>query len=456
MTDTPNLTLPYLAPSQAQKHVTHNEALRALDAIVQLSVLDRDRAAPPATPEDGARYIIAGSATGDWADHAHDIAAFQDGTWAFYPPREGWRTWIIAENKLVVWDGTEWVDTGGGATGSATLLGVNTTADSTNKLAVKSDAALFSHDDVTPGSGDIRAILNKASEPGTASVLLQDNWSGRAEIGLTGDDDLHVKVSDDGTIWKEAMTVGKDTGLASFPSGILHAVSGQRPQAFVAVPGSNHIFRIDGLHDQNPRAASIGSISDDVITLTTNDSDMFFTHYLRDISLVRVWNMSKSPAESAWIKNNPAGNGSDQLQATDPSMISGWASGDALQVGDPTSITPGRVVALDISPMLINQFGRAFRQTGVLAKYYISGDTNALTSLQTTSIGITPSGAPGTFNNALSNNQGIAGIGILYVPCSQLSPVSDSNLIFVREGTPASGNTIGTSLISILGLMVEM
>jgi Protein of unknown function (DUF2793) len=45
--ETPNLRLPYLAAAQAQKHVTHNEAIWALDAIVQLAVLDRGLAMPP-------------------------------------------------------------------------------------------------------------------------------------------------------------------------------------------------------------------------------------------------------------------------------------------------------------------------------------------------------------------------------------------------------------------------
>ena len=33
------LSLPLIQPSQAQKHVTHNEALRILDAVVQLVVI---------------------------------------------------------------------------------------------------------------------------------------------------------------------------------------------------------------------------------------------------------------------------------------------------------------------------------------------------------------------------------------------------------------------------------
>ena len=43
----PHLLLPYIQAAQAQKHVTHNEAMRLLDAVVQLSVLDRDLTAPP-------------------------------------------------------------------------------------------------------------------------------------------------------------------------------------------------------------------------------------------------------------------------------------------------------------------------------------------------------------------------------------------------------------------------
>ncbi|WP_371068358.1 DUF2793 domain-containing protein, partial [Salmonella enterica] len=42
-----------ILPAQAQKHVTHNEALRILDIIVQLAVLDRTRSAAPATPAEG-------------------------------------------------------------------------------------------------------------------------------------------------------------------------------------------------------------------------------------------------------------------------------------------------------------------------------------------------------------------------------------------------------------------
>ncbi|WP_422645735.1 DUF2793 domain-containing protein, partial [Zavarzinia sp.] len=54
---TPRLALPYIVQSQAQKEVTHNEALNLLDILVQAAVLDRDRVEPPAAPVAGAGHI---------------------------------------------------------------------------------------------------------------------------------------------------------------------------------------------------------------------------------------------------------------------------------------------------------------------------------------------------------------------------------------------------------------
>ncbi len=212
MDNTPNLKLPYIAPAQAQKHVTHNEAIRALDAIVQLSVLDKDVATPPASPAEGDRYIVAPGASGAWAGATHSVAAWQDGAWALYVPLAGWLAWLADEARLYAFDGTQWVVAGGESIDPAPLVGVNTTADATNRLAVKSDAILLSHDDVTPGTGDVQAKLNKATAGGTASMLFQSNWSGRAEMGLTGDDNWHIKVSANGSTWREAMIIDAATG----------------------------------------------------------------------------------------------------------------------------------------------------------------------------------------------------------------------------------------------------
>jgi hypothetical protein len=99
MTDTPNLALPYILASQAQKHVTHNEAIRALDCLVQLSVTSRVLASPPASPVEGSRYIVAADASGDWLGQSNKIAAYQDGAWAFYAPKDGWLAWVASSSS---------------------------------------------------------------------------------------------------------------------------------------------------------------------------------------------------------------------------------------------------------------------------------------------------------------------------------------------------------------------
>src|SRR5690606_23850993 len=92
MSDTSaNLSLPYLMPAQAQKHVTHNEALDRLDALVQAVVQDRDRAAPPAAPQPGDCHLVPAGAGGAWAGHAGEIALRRDSDWIFCAPRPGWR-----------------------------------------------------------------------------------------------------------------------------------------------------------------------------------------------------------------------------------------------------------------------------------------------------------------------------------------------------------------------------
>ncbi|RJL06935.1 DUF2793 domain-containing protein [Paracoccus siganidrum] len=106
---TAHLALPFIMAAQAQKHVTHNEALRLLDGIVQLAVLDRDRAAPPASPAEGDRYILASGATGAWAGWDGSVAYWIDGTWMRILPAPGWLAWIEAEAQLVVWTGSTWL-----------------------------------------------------------------------------------------------------------------------------------------------------------------------------------------------------------------------------------------------------------------------------------------------------------------------------------------------------------
>jgi len=198
---TPRLKLPYIAQGQAQKEVTHNDALNRLDALVDLYLLDRYINTPPSSPSDGDAYITGDSPTGAWSGHPYKIATVLDGAWRIFDPFKGLRAYVADEEVFVVWDGSSWVDWSTTLTlNNVPSLGIGTTADATNKLAVTSDAAY-----VTTDTGDVRFSLNKAAAGNTASFVFQNNWSGRAEIGLTGDDNFHFKVSPNGSSWIDAI-----------------------------------------------------------------------------------------------------------------------------------------------------------------------------------------------------------------------------------------------------------
>jgi hypothetical protein len=115
----------------------------------------------------------------------------------------------------MAFDGDEWRDAVADGLNPASLVGVNATADLTSRLTVKSPATLFDEED-----GDHRLKINKAGPVDTASLLFQTGYSGRAELGLAGDDDLHVKVSADGETWSEALKIDKGTGAVSLPAGL--------------------------------------------------------------------------------------------------------------------------------------------------------------------------------------------------------------------------------------------
>lgn len=122
----------------------------------------------------------------------------------------------------------------GQAPSNLAAVGIGTAADPTNPLSVYATNALFA------SGGDIRIKLNKAASANTASFLYQDGWSGRAEIGLTGDDNFHFKVSADGTSWHEGININASNGVASFPSGAVqnqYVVSGL-PAASSALTGA--------------------------------------------------------------------------------------------------------------------------------------------------------------------------------------------------------------------------
>ena len=212
--NTPILQLPLILPAQAQKHVTHNEALRLLDVMVQLSVLTRNLTVPPATPSVGDRHIVPAGATGTWAGQAGKIALYAVTGWEFVTPLTGWTAQVMTEGQAAVFDGLVWKVPSDG-TVSVARLGISTAADATNRLAVSSPATLLNH----AGAGH-QVKVNKAAAGDTASLLFQTGFSGRAEMGTAGTDDFAIKVSADGSAFFTALQSDGTTGEVTLPAPV--------------------------------------------------------------------------------------------------------------------------------------------------------------------------------------------------------------------------------------------
>ncbi len=177
-------------------------------------MLDTTLTDPPASPAEGDRYIVASGGTDAWDGEDGNVATFVDGAWAFAVPAEGWLAYDLNSETVLVFLSGVW--TAAGLPTTVDHLGINATADATSRLAVRSASVLFAAIEAADGgSGDIRFTVSKETESDTASLLFQDGFAGRAEVGLAGDDDFVFKVSPDGTTWVEAIRIDKDTGLPS-------------------------------------------------------------------------------------------------------------------------------------------------------------------------------------------------------------------------------------------------
>lgn len=265
---TQKLGLPVMGASQAQKHVTHNEALTILDSLVQLGLVSRSLEAPPTDPEDGSCYLVAGEGAGVWEGRGSTIAHWQSPTWTYFQPRAGWISWIADEELLLVFDGDAWRS----FPGNFGSLGINAAADELNRLAVGGLASLF---DGREGGHSLK--VNKAISGASANVVWQTGYSGRAELGLLGSDDLQLKVSPDGNTWENAITVDRtsgNVGLGRSPGAARLEVSGGirnsssfSPYLQLANTGPSGAQAWIGIPDWNRSAFYIYGAQADIMTM---------------------------------------------------------------------------------------------------------------------------------------------------------------------------------------------
>ncbi len=99
----------------------------------------------------------------------------------------------------------------------------------TGQAVFTSASALF-----TNPSGNFFVNISKNVVGSSCGFALQDNFSGRAQIGLLGNDDTSIQTSPDGSVWTTAMVLNKTTGaltalataVTSFTASLAATISG--------------------------------------------------------------------------------------------------------------------------------------------------------------------------------------------------------------------------------------
>ena len=108
MVGTPRLGLQFLSAGQAQKEVTVNSSLSALDIMVACAVEEPARSAPPPAPVVGACYLVSSDPTGAWAGKSQCVACFMSGGWQFVQPTAGFRAYVRSVGSFAVYRDGQW------------------------------------------------------------------------------------------------------------------------------------------------------------------------------------------------------------------------------------------------------------------------------------------------------------------------------------------------------------
>lgn len=181
MTDTTRLNLPMVQAAQAQKHVTVNEALVRLDALIGLELSGIGTQAPPASPDMGETHALGPAPVDGWAGQAGRLALATGDGWHFVTPRAGWLAWDSGAGVARRYDGAVWRETGvplsaGGAATRAEVLEFD--------VALVAGGAVTTAD-VIPANCQVIGVSGRVIDAITGAGL--SGW----RLGVAGSDDRY-------------------------------------------------------------------------------------------------------------------------------------------------------------------------------------------------------------------------------------------------------------------------
>lgn len=91
-----------------------NDDLIMFDTLIHGVIISMSFTAPPAQTVEGDRYFLPDNCTGPWAGQDGTLAVIVEGTWLFYPPRDGWRFRLKSTGQFVWYNEDHWEDEGTG------------------------------------------------------------------------------------------------------------------------------------------------------------------------------------------------------------------------------------------------------------------------------------------------------------------------------------------------------
>ena len=164
----------------------------------QPPVSDKDLTAAPGSPTKGDRYIVGGSATGDWATHDGSIAWYDGAAWQFDAPSDGWQVYVVDEACNYRFDGAAWdkesitqlesatkANSGniagnlaeinsvsGSMSATVVAAGTNSAAITANSTAIDAVSSQASHALSTADIAESAQMVNEADIATVASTLL--------------------------------------------------------------------------------------------------------------------------------------------------------------------------------------------------------------------------------------------------------------------------------------------
>lgn len=317
------LRIPYIAAAQAQKHVTHNEAMTLLDTLVQLSVIDKDLTEPPAEPGEGDCYIVAAGASGGWLGWDNRVARYIDGEWRSYLPGEGagagWLAWVLDEDAMYRFDGAAWTPAGiegpEGPQGPAGANGQSFQPDAVAALIAGRDvyddeAAAFSVLVVADSTNDDQPTVYFKLSAMSADWSDPITWLPSGGGGGTAAASENAFINGGFDIWQESTDVTTITTSTAYAGA----------DGFYAVTGAGTLA-----HIQRSTTVRAGARTEYCMQLD-GASGVTTVNVGQVIEAVDIPRLKRTVTFSAWLYNGSGAAFTPKIYLRTPSASDNWAS----------------------------------------------------------------------------------------------------------------------------------